>query len=175
MQQAGSISLPAWYFARAPGLRCHQTLEARLVMTDETDSRDDPMCRLAHEALIYNWPRLKKLAAADRVFLEARTRLRSDAEAWDHRAHRPDFLLPAGSRLREGEEYLCTRRDEFDGLTVKFIEQSKAAEQEARSRALQRTRRIAVALGAFATLATGLVFIIICIWEKGEDLFVKVV
>src|SRR5262249_25541185 len=74
-------------------------IAARLIVTDDPDGRGDPSCRLAHEALIQNWPRLKKLAAADRAFLEARTRLRSDAEAWDHHARKKDFLLPTGSRL----------------------------------------------------------------------------
>ena len=138
-------------------------IEARLVMTDDSGSRGNPSCRLAHEALIYNWPRLKKLAAADRAFLEARTRLRTEAEAWDYRARKGDFLLPPGGRLSEGEEYLGARRDELDGLTIDFIERSKIAEREARGRSLRRTRGVAVALGALAILAGGLAIV-----AKGE-------
>ena len=125
-------------------------INARLVVTDDLENRGDPKCRLAHEKLIETWPRLRKIAAEDRVFLEIRTRLRAAAEAWADRGRKRDFLLPQGSLLTEGESTLKTRHDELDPLIVEFVQASITAERDARTRKL---RRMGVLASAFAVIA----------------------
>jgi tetratricopeptide (TPR) repeat protein len=127
-------------------------IEARLVVTDDLDKRGDPKCRLAHERLIQTWPRLRKLADADRAFLEARDRLRGNAETWEARNRPPDLLLPAGSRLVEGEQYIHSRRDELDHHTVEFVEVSIAAENEKHSREIRRSRSVAIGFAVLAAI-----------------------
>jgi hypothetical protein len=128
-------------------------IAARLVMTDDLENRGDPRCRLAHEKLLETWPRLRKLALADRQFLQARGRLRTAAEAWANRNRIGDLLLPRGSQLAEGETTLKTRPDELDALTIEFIESSIKAEHNERNRKLQATRRIAASLAGLAVVS----------------------
>jgi hypothetical protein len=125
-------------------------IAARLVMTDDTENRGDPRCRFTHEKLLETWPRLKKLAQADRQFLQVRDRLRTAAEAWAGRNRAADLLLPRGSQLSEGESTLKARRDELDDLTVEFVETSIKIDSHNRYTKLRNTRLIAA---GFAVLA----------------------
>src|SRR5262249_59214292 len=119
---------------------------ARLLLTDDIENRGDPKCRLAHEKLIETWPRLRKLAEADRTFLEVRSRLQSAAEAWQARGSQRDLLLRAGSQLGGGEDTLKRRADELDPGAIDFIKKSIAGQRKDRSR---RQMWASVAAGAF--------------------------
>ena len=141
-------------------------IAARLVVTDDLENRGDPKCRLAHERLIQTWPRLKKLAEADRSFLEARDRLRAEAEGWVLKQRAPDLLLPAGSRLAEGEQYLRARRDELDGYTIEFAEASVAADHAKRTQELRRSHRVAI---GFAGLAAVVFALLVVTWLKQRE------
>jgi hypothetical protein len=127
-------------------------ISARLLLTDDIENRGDPKCRLAHEKLIETWPRLRKLAEADRTFLEVRSRLQSAAEAWQARGSKRDLLLRAGSQLGEGEDTLKRRADELDPMTIDFIKKSIAGERKDRSRRQMWTTVVA---GVFAALFLG--------------------
>ena len=141
-------------------------IEARLVVTDDVENRGDPKCRLAHEKLIETWPRLRKLAEADRAFLEIRARLRTAAESWAGKERKRDLLLPAGSQLHEGEDTLKTRRDELDALIIDFIEVSRKADKEERSRRLRWVEAIAA---TFAVLFAATVVMLLWSLEKKKD------
>jgi tetratricopeptide (TPR) repeat protein len=141
-------------------------IEARLVVTDDAENRGDPKCRLAHEKLIETWPRLRKLAEADRAFLEIRARLRTAAESWAGKERKRDLLLPAGSQLQEGEDTLKTRRDELDALIIAFIETSRKADKEERSRRLRWVEAIAA---TFAILFATTMVMLLWSVEKKKD------
>jgi hypothetical protein len=141
-------------------------IEARLVVTDDAENRGDPKCRLAHEKLIETWPRLRKFAEADRAFLEIRARLRTAAESWAGKERKRDLLLPAGSQLHEGEDTLKTRRDELDALIIDFIEASRKADKEERSRRLRWVEAIAA---TFAILFAATVVMLLWSLEKKKD------
>jgi hypothetical protein len=131
-------------------------IDARLVITDDLENRGDPKCRLAHERLIETWPRLRKLADADRNFLEVRGRLQASAETWNVRQRHRDLLLPAGTQLAEGEATLKARRDELDPLTIDFIDKSLSVESAQRGRKLRNTRAAAVGFGGLSAAAVAL-------------------
>jgi tetratricopeptide (TPR) repeat protein len=128
-------------------------IAARLVMTDDTENRGDPRCRFTHEKLLETWPRLKKLAQADRQFLEVRDRLRTAAEAWAGRDRAADLLLPRGTQLSEGEAALKGRRDELDALTVEYVETSVKVDSHNRYTKLRNTRLIAAGFAGLAIVS----------------------
>ncbi|ACU37036.1 S1 family peptidase [Actinosynnema mirum] len=66
---------------------------------------DDDRVELAHEALIAHWPRLVRLIADRRAFLDWRESLRYDLERWT-RAGAPPDLLPNATALAAARQWL---------------------------------------------------------------------
>ena len=128
----------------------------RLAVAD--DRGEGKILRLAHEALLTNWPLLASLIEEHRDFLIIRRRLQADATAWVSKDRHADFLLPSGRRLAEAEEVLSQRRAELDPEIVEFAESSITAERErvaeeqrAREAALRRDLRRATIFGVVST------------------------
>jgi len=137
-------------------------VDARLAVADDTGQ--GRTFRLAHEALLSHWPRLRELIVEHRDFLIVRRRLQAEAAAWAHDGRDADLLLPAGRRLAEAEDVLSRRRDDLDPEMVAYVEASTAAEQDRQRRAheagqaalrdkLRRSRRFAVAVSGLLLLA----------------------
>jgi tetratricopeptide (TPR) repeat protein len=128
---------------------------ARLVVS--TGTTTGPVLRLAHEALIRHWPRLRELIAADREFLRTRSRLQEDRVRWEVEGRSLDLLLPPGKRLAEGAEALSARRDDLDAGTAAFIAASVVRDRMLSRRQLRRTQIFAGTVGvlAFAAIAFG--------------------
>jgi tetratricopeptide (TPR) repeat protein len=125
------------------GELANRLVAERLAVAD--DKGTGKTLRLAHEALLTNWPLLAKLIEEHRDFLIMRRRLQADAAVWEANTRHGDFLLPAGRRIAEAEELLSRRRAELDPEIVAFAESSIAAErtrvaaaQQAKEEALQR-------------------------------------
>ena len=91
---------------------------ARLAVADDIGTGET--LRLAHEALLANWPRLAALIEEHRDFLLVRRRLQGEAAAWRRHDRHRDFLLPAGRRLAEAEEALALRRNDLDPEIVVY-------------------------------------------------------
>ena len=124
----------------------------RLAVADDRGA--GKILRLAHEALLTNWPLLANLIEEHRDFLIVRRRLQADATTWVGKDRDKDFLLPTGRRLAEAQEVLSQRRAELDPEIVEFAESSIAAERErvaaeqlAREAALRRDLRRAMIFG----------------------------
>jgi len=137
-------------------------VDARLAVAD--DSGQGRTFRLAHEALLSHWPRLRELIAEHRDFLVVRRHLQTEAAAWTQHGHEDDMLLPAGRRLAEAEDVLFRHGADLDPEMVAYVEASSAAEQDRQRRAheagqaalrdkLRRSRRFAVAVSALLLLA----------------------
>ncbi len=135
---------------------------ARLAVADDTGAGET--LRLAHEALLTNWPRLSTLIEDHRDFLIVRRRLQAEATAWLRHERQSDFLLPPGRRLAEAEEALALRRNDLDPEIVTYAEASIAAErncqaalqrtkEEALRRELARSRRVAAVVSGLLLLA----------------------
>jgi len=99
----------------------------------------EPKVRVAHEALLRNWPRAKHYLDADAKDLQLRDRLEQQADLWTA-AHDVSRLLPPGLPLSEAQDLLSRRGDELNAATVKFINASTAAYQDELDQ--ERRRRI---------------------------------
>lgn len=140
-----------------------QTLvDARLAVAD--DGGQGRTFRLAHEALLSHWPRLRDLIAEHRDFLVVRRRLQAEAAAWTEHGHEDDMLLPAGRRLAEAEDVLLRHGGDLALDMVAYVEASIAAEHDRQRRAhevgqtalrdkLRRSRRFAGAVSVLLLLA----------------------
>ena len=110
---------------------------ARLLVTDRTEN-DKAVVRIAHEALITHWPRLRDWLADDREYLRTRTRVVRAAADWAENDRNEDFLLSDGKPLAEAEELV--RAGELDAGIVAFVEEStqRAEREQQRWEALYR-------------------------------------
>ncbi|WP_433194295.1 caspase, EACC1-associated type [Nocardia sp. CA-107356] len=128
---------------------------AHAVLDRLTESRlitmDRDTVRLAHEALLREWPRLRAWIDSDRARLRAEQQLAHDAGEWEH-AERDSSLLYRGTRLAALREQLGAAdvTTELEPVSAGFVEAS--ARQERRSTRIRQTT-VAV-LAVLALLAT---------------------
>ncbi|MGI9235811.1 MAG: tetratricopeptide repeat protein [Woeseiaceae bacterium] len=80
-------------------------VENRLFVT-ELDDDGNAVVTVAHEALLWHWPRVKEWVAQNRENLRIRSRITAAAERWIADARPSDLLLPAGKPLHEAESLL---------------------------------------------------------------------
>jgi tetratricopeptide (TPR) repeat protein len=128
-------------------------VENRLFVT-ELDDDGSAVVTVAHEALLWHWPRVKDWLAQNRENLRIRGRIAAAAERWQAESKPADLLLPHGKPLLEAEllleQGIHLRDDE-----LAFIQSSIARERRA-----QRVRTISVAsIAILAVLAIGFAFV----------------
>lgn len=119
-------------------------VENRLFVTELADD-GGAVVTVAHEALLWHWPRVMDWVAQNRENLRVRSRIAAAAERWATENNPTDLLLPHGKPLVEAESLLDQGIELHDG-EVGFIQASIA-----RERRVQRFRTTAV-IGV-ATLA----------------------
>ncbi len=119
-------------------------VENRLFVTELADD-GSAVVTVAHEALLWHWPRVMDWVAQNRENLRVRSRIAAAAERWATENKPTDLLLPHGKPLVEAESLLDQGIDLHDA-EVGFIQASIA-----RERRVQRFRTTAV-IGV-ATLA----------------------
>ena len=129
-------------------------LDARLVTTDAQT------VEIAHEALVWAWPRLRTWVAADQDGLRVRRLLTDSAGLWrDH--DRDPHLLHRGVPLESAEEWAKdpAHASLLTPLEREFLRASishAAALREAERRRAGRLRTLTVALSALLLLVSGL-------------------
>ena len=92
--------------------------------------------RVAHEALLREWQRVKEWLTENREFLRMRDRLDSSLKLWLSRGKQKDDLLGPGLPLAEGEKLVqdfgsSLSRDQIDYVSASIVERDrrkKAAE-----------------------------------------------
>jgi tetratricopeptide (TPR) repeat protein len=119
-------------------------VENRLFVT-ELDDDGSAVVTVAHEALLWHWPRVMDWVALNRENLRIRARIAAAAERWEAENRPADLLLPRGKLLVEAESLLETGIELHDD-EAGFIDASIA-----RQRRAQRLRTGVVA--AVAILA----------------------
>ena len=80
-------------------------IENRLFVTELADD-DSAVVTVAHEALLWHWPRVKEWVAQNRENLRIRGRIAQAAERWEAENRPADLLLPSGKPLVEAETLL---------------------------------------------------------------------
>jgi TIR domain len=76
---------------------------ASLLTTEGDLTQMDAFVEVAHEALIRNWPQLRKWIDPDRAGLRTRTRLTESARDWQNSGRDPTYLY-GGARLAVADE-----------------------------------------------------------------------
>jgi eukaryotic-like serine/threonine-protein kinase len=152
----------------------NRLVSERLAVAD--DKGAGKTLRLAHEALLVNWPLLAELIGEHRDFLLVRKRLQVDASTWEGKQRHDDFLLPSGRRIAEAEDLLARRRADLDPEIVAFAEASIAAEraraaaaqwakEQTLQRDLKRARRFVAVVSVLLLLA--IAGGAIAFWQRG--------
>ncbi|TDD81776.1 hypothetical protein E1293_17935 [Actinomadura darangshiensis] len=115
---------------------------------------------IAHEALLFAWPRLRSWLEADRAGLRTHHRLTAGATAWEESGRDPGTLL-RGAWLAESEDLAADPRrgaglnDQELRFLAASVEQ-RDAEARATRRLVRRGRRLIAVLSAVSLLALGL-------------------
>ena len=112
-------------------------VEARLLTVD----RDT--IQLAHEAIIYSWPRLRNWIDESRDDLRFQQRIEHAAQEWLDEKRDPD-LLYHGTPLAAATEWIETHRQHLNVIEVEFLDAATLAEETAHAAeaaAKQRIRR----------------------------------
>ena len=110
--------------------------DARLITTSEDAAE------VAHEALIREWPTLRRWLEENRESLRLHRQMTEAAQEWRKLDRTPDFLY-RGARLAQAQEWIATHRDEANELEHEFLVASIAAsEREAREREDGRQREL---------------------------------
>ena len=122
-------------------------VENRLFVTELADD-GSAVVTVAHEALLWHWPRVQDWVAQNRENLRIRARVAAAAQLWEAENRPADLLLPTGKPLVEAESLLehgiALQKDE-----ARFIQASIA-----RARRIQRIKAGVVAtVAALAFLA----------------------
>jgi hypothetical protein len=123
-----------------------QKLADASLITTEGDLTDrDAFVEVAHEALIRNWPQLRKWIDADRVGLRTRTRLSESVREWKNSGRDPTYLYP-GTRLAIAEEWAGSHPGELSIDEAEFLRCSHEEQQQRRATELEVTRKLPEAL-----------------------------
>ena len=122
----------------------------RLFVTELADD-GTAVVTVAHEALLWHWPRVKDWVAQNRENLRIRGRIAAAAGRWKIEDRPSDLLLPAGKPLVEAES-LMEQDLELSEDESRFINASIA-----KGKRLQRLKAVVVAalalLGVIATFS----------------------
>lgn len=101
--------------------------DARLLTVE--DRGKGPEVRLAHEALIENWPRAKRIVAESQNFIRVRDDIEAMRRKWKAAKRKSELLLPRGLPLAEAEDIVATHGDELAEETLRLCKGLSGASQ----------------------------------------------
>lgn len=114
---------------------------------------DSEYVRVAHEALLTSWPRIREWLESDRAHLHLQRQISAASAAWDESGRDAATLWRGGRLESAGELAASDERGRLSRLEREFIEASQLdAQRETRLRR-RRSRRLVQLLGAVAGLA----------------------
>jgi WD40 repeat protein/class 3 adenylate cyclase len=106
---------------------------------------------VAHEALIREWPLLRRWLDDDREGLQIHRRLTDDSREWI-RYDRDPGTLYRGARLSAAQEWAEGREGDLSAAEREFLDACRAAAESELERARRRQRRLLVASATLAVL-----------------------
>jgi tetratricopeptide (TPR) repeat protein len=119
---------------------------ARLVTLELNTNNERTAARLADDALIRYWPRMREWLDKDRAFLTWRQSLELRVAEWESsRRHNLKALL-VGRELAEARSWRNKHGDDLSALEALFIGESERAEAASRSRARKQAVAAVAAL-----------------------------
>jgi len=124
-------------------------VEHRLFVT-ELGSDGSAVVTVAHEALLWHWPRVREWVDQNRENLRIRSRIAAAAERWENHDKRADLLLPAGKPIGEAESLL------EQGIELHDDEASFVRASITKAKRIQRLRAgVVAALAVLGLVAAG--------------------
>ena len=127
-------------------------IEKRLLVAD-TDPQGEVTVRVAHEALLREWQRVKEWLTENREFLRMRDRVDSSLKLWLSRGKQKDDLLGPGLPLAEGEKLVKDFGSSLSRDQTDYIHGS-VAERKRRKHAQERIRyAVTAAITVLAIIA----------------------
>lgn len=143
-----------WTIAESREVRVllERFVAARLFVTELADD-GSVVVSVAHEALLWHWPRVQEWLELNRSNLRIRSRIASAAERWATEHQRSDLLLPRGRPLGEAET-LLQHKVELNAIEMEFVRASIARSK--RSRRLEAA--VVVSLAILAAVAGSTAF-----------------
>ncbi len=159
---AVSAAMPRERFREVPGgpELVNALIEARLLVSDQGE------VRVAHEALLEHWPRLREWIVQNGEFLLTRARLRAAALRWEAENRAADYLLPKGKPLIEAESIHQTRRADLTPNEAAFVAASSEARRREERAAARQRRRVMVALASAALLCLGFALVSLFLYRQ---------
>ena len=97
---------------------------------------------VAHEALIRNWPQLRKWIDADRAGLRTRTSLTEAARDWKNGGHDPAYLY-TGARLAVAKEWAASHPGELSTDEAEFLTRSDETQNQREASELKAAQKLA--------------------------------
>ena len=129
-------------------------VEKRLLVAD-TGPQGEVDVRVAHEALLREWQRVKQWLIENRDFLRIRNRVDLSLKLWLSRGKQKDDLLEAGLHLAEGEMLINDFGSSLSREQIDYISAS-IAERDRRKRARERIRFVVMAAITALAVVAGL-------------------
>ncbi len=127
---------------------------ARLFVTELADDTSSAVVTVAHEALLWHWPRVQEWVGQNRDNLRIRSRVAGAAARWAAENKPSDLLLPGGKPLGEAETLVQ------QGVDLDPLEQDYIAASVARKKRTQQLRNaVVVTLGALSITAGSAAFL----------------
>ncbi len=118
--------------------------DASLLTTEGDLTNRDAFVEVAHEALIRNWPQLRKWIDVDRAGLRTRTRLTEATRDWKNASLDPTYLY-SGARLAVAEEWAGSHPGELSVDEAEFLRCGLEAQKQREAKELEDTKRLAQA------------------------------
>jgi conflict system STAND superfamily ATPase len=124
--------------------------DARL-LTTSLDASGERQVDVAHEALIRDWPRLRRWIEEDPTALRTHRRITEATQEW-RRMQRDESVLFRGVRLAQAQEWREQHENDLNDLERKFLDasitqqvQEAVAAQERQRRELEQVQALAAA------------------------------
>lgn len=128
-------------------------VENRLFVTELADD-GTVVVSVAHEALLWHWPRVREWVNQNRENLRIRSRIAAAAERWLNERKPADLLLPRGKPLGEAES-LVEQQIELDVIETAYIDASIA-----KAKRIQQIKAGVISgIAALAIIAASLAFV----------------
>ncbi len=130
-------------------------VRARLFVGELSDGQAG--VRVAHEALLRQWPRARDWTQDNRRLLQAKTRMRRAAARWEEEGRSTDQLLNPGRPLQEALEAAQQLPDDLDAGERAFLQASTRLHQRKRwlrAGAIASLAIFAAVSAVFAVLAS---------------------
>jgi serine/threonine protein kinase/WD40 repeat protein len=139
---------------------------ARLATLDRDPATREPTIEIAHEAILTEWPRLRRWLDDDRDTLRVRQHLAAASAAWRAGGDDADELY-AGTRLDAVEQLLASGSVSLNPVELAFVDASAerreaaARRERARLRRLRRLVSVTAVVAMLAVAAGG-----VAVWQR---------